>query len=226
MKKTLSRLLLLLSVFVLASGVSLSALAEEEVSLNDLDLEDVETVTLESPLLSQPLPVDLTGGAAPQADGYIGENVYEDPTIRVEITYKDISHLQPYKGRDAGAWIVDIRIGDATQLRTGAAESFESDATDPPETIAEKLNAVVAFNADFITRQKEGFILKQGVLYKDKLRGKQDRGLSPGSSAEKRRNLRYGGRKKSSQRLLFRSGAGGKRGGLHRLEGFRLSEAQ
>ena len=174
MKKTLSRLLLLLSVFVLASGVSLSALAEEEVSLNDLDLEDVETVTLESPLLSQPLPVDLTGGAAPQADGYIGENVYEDPTIRVEITYKDISHLQPYKGRDAGAWIVDIRIGDATQLRTGAAESFESDATDPPETIAEKLNAVVAFNADFITRQKEGFILKQGVLYKDKLRGKQD----------------------------------------------------
>ena len=135
---------------------------------------DVEEIALEQDLVSIPLPLDLTGGCAPLESGYIGESVYEDPTIRVEITQKDISHLQPYKGRDASAWIVDIRIGDATQLRTGAAESFESDATDETVAIAEKLNAVVAFNADFIARQKEGFILKQGVFYKDNLKGKQD----------------------------------------------------
>ena len=159
---------------LLAACSFLSASAEAEVSLEDLNLEDAEEITLEAPLISNPLPIDLTGGFPPLESGYLEETAYEDPTIRVGITYKDISHLQPYKGRNAGAWIVDIQIGNASQFRTAASYSFESDATDPPEVIAEKVNAVVAFNADFITRQKNGLIFKQGVLYKDNLNGKQD----------------------------------------------------
>ena len=173
-RNSLQRFTLLLAL-LLAVCLSFSAAAEEsEVSLADLNPEDVEEVTIEAPLISNPLPIDLTGGFPPLESGYQGDTLYEDPTIRVEITYKDISDLQPYKGRNAGAWIVDIQIGDASQFRTGASYSFESDATDPPEVIAEKVNAVVAFNADFITRQKNGLIFKQGVLYKDNLNGKQD----------------------------------------------------
>jgi len=170
MKVNCRRILLFLAALLLASCFTLSAPAEEE----EFSLDDLEEVVMENPLVSNPLPIDLTGGFPPQESGYSGETVYEDPTIRVEITYKDISHLQPYKGRNAGAWIVDIQLGDASQLRTAASYSFESDATDPPDVIADKVNAVVAFNADFITRQKNGLVFKQGVLYKDNLNGKQD----------------------------------------------------
>ena len=170
MKVNCRRMLLFLAALLLASCFTLSAPAEEE----EFSLDDLEEVVMENPLVSNPLPIDLTGGFPPQESGYSGETVYEDPTIRVEITYKDISHLQPYKGRNAGAWIVDIQLGDASQLRTAASYSFESDATDPPDVIADKVNAVVAFNADFITRQKNGLVFKQGVLYKDNLNGKQD----------------------------------------------------
>lgn len=163
-----------LLTFLLTACLSLSALAEEDLSIVDLNPDDVEEITMEVPLVSNPLPIDYTGGFPPLESGYQGDTIYEDPTIRVEITYKDISHLQPYKGRNAGAWIVDIQLGDASQFRTAASYSFESDATDPPEVIAEKVNAVVAFNADFITRQKNGLVFKQGVRYKDNLNGKQD----------------------------------------------------
>ena len=165
MKKIVSLLL----VFLLA--VPFAALGESESLPEDVDVEEI---ALEQGLLSLPLPIDLTGGLPPQESGYIGDTVYEDPTIRVEIFYRDISHLQPYKGRNAGVWIVDIRIGDASQLRTAAAESFETKTAMPAEDIADSVNAVIAFNADFIARQKEGFILKQGVLYKDNLKGNQD----------------------------------------------------
>ena len=171
-----AKLRILLSLIVLLSVVffSLPAVAEEEVSMTDLDLTDAEEITMEAPLVSNPLPIDFTGGFQPLESGYIGDTVYEDPTIRVEITYRDITHLQPYKQRTAGAWIVDIQIGDASQLRTAAAESFDTDTTDDTVNIARRVNAVVAFNADFINRQKNGYIFRQGVFFRDNLKGKQD----------------------------------------------------
>ena len=168
-----------LLAMVLAACFCLSAAAEEEADISQDDLSilldgDIDEIVLEQELVSNPLPIDLTGGYSPQESGYLSDTVYEDPTIRVEITYKDISYLQPYKGRDAGAWIVDIQIGNASQLRTAAAESFEKNTAMPAEDIADAVQSVVAFNADFIARQKDGFILKQGVFYKDNLKGNQD----------------------------------------------------
>ena len=137
--------------------------------------EDVIIEEEEEVLFSCPLPIDFTGGYAPQEDGYEGETIYRDPTIRVEVVYKDATeYIHGYKKRDAGAWIVDIRIGDASQLRTAAAESFNSDATRQPGDMSDELNAVVAFNGDYVTRLNEGFIIRQGVSYRDKLKGKRD----------------------------------------------------
>ncbi len=166
------------AALVLAAALCLSfpAAAEEEkdLTLADLDLDEVEEIEMEAPLVSSPLPIDFTAGFPPQEQFYLDANTYRDPTISVEITEKDISHLQPYKGRTATAWIVDIRIGHASQLRTVAAESFDTDTALPAIDIADSVNAVVAFNADFINRQKEGYIFREGVLFRDNLKGKQD----------------------------------------------------
>ena len=163
-----------LTALLLAVCLAFPALAEQDLSIADLNPEDVEEVSMEAPLVSNPLPIDFTGGFEPQEEFYVDANTYHDPTIHVEITYKDISHLQPYKQRTAGAWIVDVRIGDASQLRTAAAESFDTDTTDDTVKIAERVNAVVAFNADFIKRQKNGYVFRQGIFFKDNLKAKQD----------------------------------------------------
>ena len=172
-RKSLLRSVSLLAL-LLAVCCFFSALAEEE-EVSMLDLGEVEEIELEAPLVSNPLPIDFTGGFAPQESGYQGDDSYRDPTIQVEITYKDVKdYITGYKGRDAGAWIVDVRIGDASQLRTAAAEAFDKKTTLPVEVIADRLSAVVAFNADYITRQDDGYVYRQGVLFKDKLKGKRD----------------------------------------------------
>ena len=140
--------------------------------------EITEEITEETPeeirLLSNPLPIDFTGGLEPLEECYQGDTVYEDPTIRVEITYKDVrKYVRGYKG-DAGAWIVDIHVGHASQLRCAAAESFSVDTTQNAEEIAERVNAVAAFNGDYIARQKDGIVFRQGTMFKDKLKGKRD----------------------------------------------------
>ncbi len=153
-------------ILALAVLVSCTALGEGETVIEDIS---------DQLLVSMPLPIDFTGGYAPQADGYKSETVYEDPTIRVSIEYKDASaYIHGYHGRDAGYWVVDIEIGDASQLRTASAFSFDSDSTKPIEAIADEVNAVVAFNGDYVTRLNEGLIIRQGKSFRDKLKGKRD----------------------------------------------------
>jgi len=138
-----------------------------------------ETLVEELPdesLRAIPLPITLAGGYAPQEEGYQGETVYEDPTIRVSIEYKDANpYVRDYNGRIAGYWVVDVEIGDASQLRTAPAGLTFGDKTDTTmETLAERVNAVVAINGDSPTYNEDGLIIRQGETIRDRVRGKRD----------------------------------------------------
>ncbi len=164
------RLVLLLSVALLATAFlsvfSLSpALAEE-------DEEE------ELGMLSIPLPIDFSAGCLPVDSCYLDENTYADPTIRVEITEKDVISYSPTYGRSTSrnvtAWIAEVWIGHASQLRTAPSEAFDAKKNHDKsaEEIAESKNAVLAFDGDYITRMNDGYLLRQGTFYWDKLTGK------------------------------------------------------
>ena len=161
------------------------ALAEEgEVSVENPDLSDAEEIAVENALVSNPLPIDFTGGSVPAESGYLDEFTYEDPTISVQIAYKDVrtdydpaytaSVPKSLKEKAIGVFVVDIRVGDASQLRTMANKSFTKNSADSILTIAGRVNPVVATNGDFVTRRQEGLIIRQGTVYKDKLKGVLD----------------------------------------------------
>ena len=165
------------SLLALLLVLCFSAAAEEEISITDPN--DVEEISLEAPLLSNPLPIDFTGGFPPLESGYQGELSYQDPTIQVEITYKDVRETyapnpEYKKNKDMGVWIVDVRIGDASQLRTAAAKSFSKNSADSVLAIASRVDPVVAVNGDFAVRRQEGLIIRQGTVFKDKLKGVLD----------------------------------------------------
>ena len=140
---------LLLALLV---AFSCAATAEEETIVEDIS---------DQLLVSNPLPIDFSGGFAPQADGYKSETVYEDPTIRVSIEYKDASaYIHGYRGRDAGYWVVDVEIGDASQLRTASFDdNLDFSSSDSKnvrkgkiKNLAERANAVVAVNGDSVAK--------------------------------------------------------------------------
>lgn len=112
------------------------------------------------------LPVDFTPGKPILDQFYKGDAAYEDPTISVEIT----------TGREAECdyWIADIKIGHASQLRTAAAESFETNTDAPGAMIAKRMNAVVAMDGDYFCYSGRGFIMRQGQVFLNKLQGARD----------------------------------------------------
>lgn len=182
--KSILCFLLALLLFLPCTGIvpavaeDAAAAAQEENTVateDELLPPDDEQTLSETPLISNPLPIDFSGGYAPDPEGYDGDFYYEDPTIRVSITYQETKeYMEGYRGRNMGYWVVDIQIGDASQLRTAAAESFTTETTLPASDIADRVNAVIAINGDYFARHNEGFAIRQGTLIRDKLKGNRD----------------------------------------------------
>lgn len=174
MKSILSFMLALL-LLLPCTGIDTSFAEQDAAAGSESEIVSDGTSAPEAPLLSRPLPIDFSGGFVPDANGYKDGVIYEDPTIRVSITYQETKeYLKGYKGRNMGYWVVDIKIGDASQLRTAAAESFTTETTLPASDIADRVNAVIAINGDYFARHNEGFAIRQGTLIRDKLKGNRD----------------------------------------------------
>ncbi len=108
------------------------------------------------------LPIDLSGGFAPQPSGFLSDTSYEDASIRVDIETTE------YLG--TACYLARIRIQDGSQLRTAPAYDFSRLQTAPSAAIAERVNAVLAINGDFYSYQMESgsFLVRQGILYANK----------------------------------------------------------
>lgn len=112
------------------------------------------------------LPINFSPGMKLDDSHFISDMEYEDPTIHVVIT----------TGREdeCDYWIADITIGDASQLRTAAADGFDSNMVMKGERLARRMNAVLAIDGDYFFYSGRGYIMRQGELYLNNLRGGRD----------------------------------------------------
>ena len=112
--------------------------------------------------LGEALPIDLNGGMPPRDEGYLGDSVYEDASIRVEIERMTVNNTQCHVAR--------ITIRDASQLRTAPAYAFNRAQTAEIDAIARRVNAVFAISGDYFAYQlqnKGSYLVRQGQMYAD-----------------------------------------------------------
>ena len=114
----------------------------------------------------QPLPIDFSPGIKPEKQFYLSNTVYEDPSIRVE--------LSSGRAYNCDYWIADIKIVDSSQLRTISAGGFSSSATMKGIALAKRANAVLAIDGDYFCYTGKGYILRQGELFLNDLAGDRD----------------------------------------------------
>ena len=113
------------------------------------------------------LPIDFSTGSVPKPEGFTDEFTYSDSTISVSAG----------KGNTGTCdyWYANIRLTDASQLRTmGASQDGSFNRTGELNGLrfAGQSNAVVAINGDFWnSREKRGmgYIVRQGILYQNNL---------------------------------------------------------
>ncbi len=112
------------------------------------------------------LPVDFSPGKPVNQANYISETEYQDPTLHVVI--------ESGRKDNCDYWLARVKIGHASQLRTAAAANFEVEYAIKGQYIAKRQNAVLAIDGDYFSYYPYGIVMRQGVLYRDKLRKERD----------------------------------------------------
>lgn len=120
---------------------------------------------LETEVLHYALPVDFSPGMPVNPLSFVSDSVYQDPTLKVVIT-SDFYNGVRY-------WIADIEIADPSQLRTAAAEGFDSRGAETGSVLAQRVNAVVAVDGDYYCYTSDTPVtIRQGVVYRNRLKKK------------------------------------------------------
>ncbi|MBR3017411.1 MAG: phosphodiester glycosidase family protein [Clostridia bacterium] len=151
MRKATQRLFLLLCVFVLVCAGPMESMAAAETTYK--------------------LPWDFSGGMALKSEYFYGNYTYADPTIAVKVQKGVFSRGSE---TDCEYWVASIKIAHPSQLRTTAANGFQSEMTMKGTAMARRVNAVLAINGDYFYFTHHGYILRQGQLFLDDLRGDRD----------------------------------------------------
>lgn len=107
-------------------------------------------------------------GGDPNEPGTVrkSENFYADDNMTIS--------LSTYREFDSNLYVAEIWLAHPDYLRTAFAKSaYGHNVCEPVSDTAESVGAILAINGDFYGVQEDGFVLKNGVVYREKVRDNQ-----------------------------------------------------
>lgn len=88
------------------------------------------------------------------------DDYYEDDNITITIS--------EYRAYDTTIYVADITLKDSSLLKTAFAKNtYGKNITEATSTIANNVGAILAINGDYYGVQENGYVLKNGVIYRD-----------------------------------------------------------
>ncbi|MGT2951504.1 exopolysaccharide biosynthesis protein [Streptococcus cuniculi] len=141
---------------LLTSGFSYSMLKTFVLS------EAIATVQATSPSMRQ-----TEVRAAAQAT--TTETSYTDDNIKVEV--------ETIRNNDTTVYVADIQVSSPDYLKTALAQNtFGTNITAKTSATASANNAILAVNGDYYGANATGYVIKNGVLYRDTVRDDAENG--------------------------------------------------
>lgn len=111
-----------------------------------------------SSIVSSVSSTDSSGDAS--AQGTITATSYEDANISIRI-----STLREY---DTDIYVADVQVSSAAYLKTALARNaFGRNLKDTTSDMAQENSAILAINGDYYGFRDDGFVVRNGVLYRD-----------------------------------------------------------
>lgn len=90
----------------------------------------------------------------------VSENAYQDENISIAITQ--------YRVYETEVYVADVQLSSAEYLKTAFAQNaYGRNITQKTSEIAESAGAILAINGDYYGSQEEGYVLRNGVLYRN-----------------------------------------------------------
>ena len=95
------------------------------------------------------------------AEAAVTEDSYSDGNINVT--------LSEYRQNDTTIYVADVTVSSPEYLKTAlAGGSYGRNITQATSDMAEDAGAVLAVNGDYYGAQENGYVIRNGVLYRDK----------------------------------------------------------
>ncbi|MBR4256265.1 MAG: phosphodiester glycosidase family protein [Clostridia bacterium] len=108
-----------------------------------------------------------TTTAAPVTEPVITDNSYDDGNIKIEI--------KEYRYFDTTVYVADVILSSADYLKTALAKnSYGKNVTAKTSEIAKSAGAILAINGDYYGARESGYVIRNGVLYRNKSRSNTD----------------------------------------------------
>jgi exopolysaccharide biosynthesis protein len=90
----------------------------------------------------------------------ITDTSYTDDNISIKITTSTYDNTVIYTA--------DVQVSDASYLKTAFASStYGKNVTASTSSIADSVNAILAINGDYYGARNSGYVIRNGVLYRD-----------------------------------------------------------
>ena len=141
-----------LDTFVISS-VYTPVVAAESVQTESVSAVETETETTDDRIVEDE-DVSTSDAAVVTSDSYS----YNGTTIT----------LTTYRENDTNIYVADVVLSSADQLKTALAEdAYGKNITEKTSEMAESNNAVLAINGDYYGAQESGYVIRNGVLYRD-----------------------------------------------------------
>lgn len=103
------------------------------------------------------------------ATAVISDSSYEDDAVSIT--------LRTLRLYDTTVYLADIQLRTASSLRTALAHNtYGTNITDKTSAIAADNQAILAINGDYYGANSRGYVIKNGVLYRDSVRDDSENG--------------------------------------------------
>lgn len=90
----------------------------------------------------------------------VSKNSYSDENIQITLT--------EYQKYDTSIYVADIVLSSPEYLQTAFAQNaYGRNVTEKTSEIAEEAGAILAINGDYYGAQEDGYVLRNGVLYRN-----------------------------------------------------------
>lgn len=115
----------------------------------------------------QAAPVE-TAESTQSAEAVVTETEYQDGNISIR--------LSAYRVEDSAVYVADIQLASPEYLKTALADNaYGKNLTEKTSVMARSAGAILAINGDYYGVQESGYVLRNGVLYRDTpVSGKED----------------------------------------------------
>lgn len=115
----------------------------------------------------EPLPIDDSPSPVAKAENYLPDAAgYEDESLSVKI---ETTRLY-----DTNIMIARVKVAHPSQIRTAMTARYGTKTTTHPHKLAKRVNAIFAINGDFFNYHSQGYLVRQGQLYRDRTNATYD----------------------------------------------------